>query len=221
MFDAFHLSSRRQGSRPTCSVFTVVGALEFAIARKQGSSPRLSVEFLNWAANKACGGNADGGFFSDLWKGYAAYGICKEENLPYAEAMEATLEPAPAALKEARTRLEIGLQLHWLKEWNVKTGLTDNEFAAVRRTLQGGWPVCAGLRWPKHEKWVENVLQMCAPEAVFDGHSVLLVGLRDDNSQPGGGVLLFRNTSNGGKDGAMPYAYAREYMNDAAWVDFK
>jgi hypothetical protein len=118
-----------------------------------------------------------------------------------------------------KTRLSLGLQLHWLKPWDVKTGLTPAAFAAIKQTLASGWPVCSGLRWPKQERWVEDVLQLCPVTDVYDGHSVLLVGYRDDRSQPGGGVFLFRNTSRAGKDGAMPYAYAQEFTNDAAWVD--
>jgi C1A family cysteine protease len=62
---------------------------------------------------------------------------------------------------------------------------------------------------------------MCPSNAVRDGHSVLLAGYRDDAAQPGGGVFIFRNTSREGRDGFMPYAYARLYMNDAVWVDFE
>ncbi len=85
-FDKLGLAPRRQGGRPTCSVFTMTTALEYAVAGRQGHCPRLSVEFLNWASNKACGDTQDGGFFSDLWKGFAAYGICAEEEMPYAYA---------------------------------------------------------------------------------------------------------------------------------------
>ncbi|MDH7503015.1 MAG: hypothetical protein QHJ82_09955 [Verrucomicrobiota bacterium] len=35
--DRFSLAPRQQGSRPTCSVFTVVGAIEFAVAKRQGA----------------------------------------------------------------------------------------------------------------------------------------------------------------------------------------
>jgi len=59
---------------------------------------------------------------------------------------------------------------------------------------------------------------MCPPEAVFDGHSVLLVGYREDNSKPGAGVFIFRNTSTG-QHGEMLFEYASAYMNDAAWID--
>lgn len=215
----FGLGPRVQGARPTCSVFTVVMALEFAVAKHQGQTPRLSVEFLNWASNKTCGNSQDGGFFSDMWKGFAAYGICAETNMGYEAKFEPAHEPSAAALTEAKTRLSLGLQLHWLKPWDVKTGLTPAALAAIKQTLANGWPVCSGLRWPKQERWVEDVLQPCPAADVRDGHSVLLVGYRDDATQPGGGVFLFRNTSHGGKDGAMPYAYAQEFMNDAVWVN--
>jgi hypothetical protein len=220
LFQAFGLEPRRQGDRPTCSVFTVVGALEFALATREGGTPRLSVEFLNWAANKAGGVHADGGFFSDLWKGFAAYGICTETEMPYERKFDPSRQPGDAVLAAAKARLNLGMKFHWVKRWNVRTGLADAEFMAIKRALEQGQPVCAGLRWPSREMWVDDVLQMCPPSAVFDGHSVLLVGYRDDTAQPGGGVFLFRDSNNRGKDGAMPYAYASAYMNDAAWVGF-
>ena len=218
-FERFGFASRLQGARPTCSVFTVVSALEFAIAKRDGHCSRLSVEYLNWASNKTCGDRADGGFFSDLWKGFAAHGICAESAWPYEKEFLPDATPPADVQSDAQPRRNLGLRLNWIKEWNVKTGLTDLQLTAIKRTLHTGWPVCGGLRWPKREKWVEDVLQLCPPEAVRDGHSVLLVGYRDDATHPGGGVLIFRNTSNAGKDGFMPYAYARDYMNDAAWIE--
>jgi hypothetical protein len=193
--------------------------LEFAVAKRQGHTPRLSIEFLNWAADKVRGDAADGGFFSDLWNGFAAYGICDDSDMPYELKRDPKRLPSAAAMADAKTRLALGLRLHWIKEWDVKTGLSAAHVNDIKHTLALGWPVCGGLRWPKQEKWVANVLQMCPSDAVYDGHSVLLVGYREDPAQPGGGVFLFRNTSGSGQDGAMPYAYAREYMNDAVWVD--
>lgn len=219
--DNFGMAPRQQGGRPTCSVFTVVGALEFAVGKRQGHTPRLSVEFLNWAANRVSGDSEDGGYFSSLWNGFAAYGLCAEADMPYESRLDPRRQPSAAALADAKTRLSLGLRLHWIKEWDVNTGLNAEHLAAIKRTLESGWPVCGGLRWPKQERWVDKVLQMCPTNAVRDGHSVLLVGYRDEADQPGGGVFIFRNTSHGGQDGSMPYAYAREYMNDAAWVDFE
>ena len=220
LFDQWGLTRSLQKDRPTCSAFTVVGALEFAVAKRQGHTSRLSVEFLNWASNKTCGDQGDGGFFSDLWKGFCAFGICTTGDLPYEAAFNSSSTPSPEAMADAKTRLGLGLRLNWIKEWNVNTGLTDDHLLGIKRTLEAGWPVCAGCRWPKAERWVEGVLQMCPADAVRDGHSVLLVGYRDDKAQPGGGVFIFRNTANAGRDGFMPYEYAQAYMNDAAWVDF-
>jgi len=220
IFEQQNLSRRQQGERPTCSAFTVAGALEYAVAKLQGKTSRLSVEFLNWAANKTCGDRRDGGFFSDLWKGFATYGICKEGDLPYRSAFDPNQSPPPEALADARARLSLGLRLHWIKEWNVNTGLTEAHLMAIKQTLHAGWPVCGGFRWPKREEWVEEVLQWCPADAVRDGHSVLLVGYRDEPTQPGGGVLIFRNTARRGRDGYMPYSYAQAYMNDAAWIDY-
>lgn len=218
-FDRWGLPRWRQGARSTCSAFTIAGALEFALAKREGQGTRLSVEFLNWAANRQCGDAQDGGFFSDLWKGFMAHGICAAEACPYAAAFDASASPTPEAIAEAKKRLGLGLRLGWIKEWDVTTGLKDEHLIRIKGTLASGWPVCAGLRWPKQEQWKDGVLQLCPADAVRDGHSVLVVGYRDDPGQPGGGVLIFRNTAKAGVDGMMPYAYARAYMNDAAWIE--
>jgi hypothetical protein len=197
----------------------MAGALEFAAARRQGHGTRLSVEFLNWAAGKVRGRAGDGGFFAELWAGFAAFGLCAEEDMPYRASFDPGQPPGAGALAAAKTRLLLGLRLHWIKEWDVDTGLTGEHLGRIKHTLSQGWPVCAGLRWPKQATWHEGVLEMCPAEAVYDGHSVLLLGYRDDAAQPGGGVLIFRNSAKDGQDGLMPYSYAEAYVNDAAWVD--
>ncbi|SPE57151.1 hypothetical protein SBV1_2660005 [Verrucomicrobia bacterium] len=221
LLEQYGFTPCEQGARNTCSVFTMRGALEFAVAKRQGHCPRLSVEFLNWAANKACGNNKDGGFFSEMWKGFSAYGICLDDDLPYQPEFNPSLTPPPPALADAKTRLGLGLRLHWIKEWDVKTGLTDVQVASIKHILSTGWPVAGGFRWPKEPRWIDDVLQLCSADAVRDGHSVLLVGYRDDAAQPGGGAFIFRNTSGPGRDGLMPYAYARDYLNDAVWIDYE
>ena len=212
------LVPRRQGPRGTCSVFTAVGALECAAAKVRQQGTRLSVEFLNWAGHRAADRTADGGFFSELWDGYTAYGICPEENLPYQAQYDAALEPGAGPLEAARAMQRLGLRWHWIKEWDPETGLTAAQLDAIKTTLARGWPVCGGFRWPKQARWEQDVLQICPPNEVYDGHSVLLVGYRDDECQPGGGLFLIRNSAGDGRDGCLPYAYLSAYMNDAAWV---
>jgi hypothetical protein len=218
VFQKWGLPVRSQGSRGTCSVFALTGALEYALASRQQTGTVMSVEFLNWASNQAASNSADGGFFADLWAGYESYGICPETCLPYSKNYDFKLHPDEAALEQANKASGANLQLHWVKPWDVTTGLTEDQFLHIKQTLAGGWPVCGGFRWPKHEEWPEKILQMVPPSQVFDGHSVLLVGFKDDVTQPGGGVFLIRNSGGGPRDGAMPYEYVRAYMNDGAWI---
>jgi len=213
------LHVRAQGPRGTCSVFSVTGALEFALARHEGFGRHLSVEFLNWAANEATGEYEDGSFFSDLWTGFAAFGICDESDQPYRDEYDPDFRPSLEALKRAEERREARLRVHWIKRWNVERGLTDEELAEIKSVLARGWPVCGGFRWPKKERWTDTVLDMAPPAGVRDGHSVLLVGYRDDPRQPGGGVFRIHNSGKGLRDACMSYEYAQAYMNDAVWID--
>jgi len=221
VFDDWRLPLRSQGDRGTCSVFTITGAIEYALAEKQRHATRLSVEFLNWASNRTIDEMDDGGFFSDLWKGFESYGICVEDEMPYGEQFDPTRRPSSAALENARQIRDAGLELHWVKRWDPTKGLTEEQFAAVKETLRNRWPVCGGFLWPKKAKWADGVLQMAPREGVRDGHSVLLVGFRDDPTQPGGGVFLVWNSGKGLRDGAMSYEYVRTYMNDAVWIGYK
>jgi len=220
VFRDLGLATRAQGTRGTCSVFTVTRAIEYALGKKQPRESRLSVEFLNWASNRGIRERRDGGFFSDLWKGFETYGICDEKHMPYAAEFDPKRRPSSAALTDARRYREAGLRLHWIKPWDPTRGLKDAQFAAVKETLRQGWPVCGGFLWPKKPQWADGILQMATRDNVRDGHSVLLVGFRDDPAQPGGGVLLIQNTSKGPRDGAMSYEYVRAYTNDAAWVGY-
>jgi D-arabinan exo alpha-(1,3)/(1,5)-arabinofuranosidase (non-reducing end) len=218
-FADFGLGPRVQGGRGTCSVFVVTGALEFALARESGHGGRLSVEFLNWASNQAIGRPDDGGFFSDLWKGFESRGICAEDDLPYRPEFSRDLAPPAEVQERASAARKRGLKLHWIKEWNPKKGLDEAQLAEVRRTIASGWPVGGGFLWPKREVWKKDVLQFCAREDVRDGHSVLLVGYQDDPAQAGGGLFTIRNSAHGGREGFLTYEYLLAYMNDAVWIE--
>jgi C1A family cysteine protease len=218
-FDRWGISTRPQGARGTCSVFAVVGALEYALATHQNHGVHLSVEFLNWAGHRATGRTVDGGFFWDLWDGYEQFGMCSEEDLPYASAFDAGLEPSAAVLNAALARRGVVARPNWVKEWEPETGLTDATFVEVKQTLATGHPVCGGFRWPKTAEWNDDLLAMAAPSDVFDGHSVLLSGYVDDPNTPGGGWFTIRNSQAADADGRLSYEYVRAYMNDAAWVE--
>jgi len=220
-FQRWGLATRVQGKRNTCSVFTMAGAMEYAIATRMDRGTRLSIEFLNWASNQTTHNAQDGSFFSDLWRGFVVHGVCPEQDMPYKDDFDPRAAPSEDAKGRARQAHKSGLRMTWIKRWDVTTGLTETQLVAIKHMLTRQWPVCGGLRWPKDVQWKDDILQMAPPEGVFDGHSVLIVGYRDDPAQPGGGVLLFRNSNNAGRDGWMTYEYASAYMNDAVWIDYE
>jgi len=218
-FEQFGLYTRPQGKRGTCSVFTVTGVLEYALAVQTGKGVLLSVEFLNWASHSAANRSVDGAFFSELWDGYKEYGACAEADLPYLPEFDANLQPSEAILEKAKQAKSVPIDLHWIKEWDISTGLTDEHFDGIKQTLANQSPVCGGFRWPKEAKWESQILQMCPASEVFDGHSIILEGYRDDPTQPGGGVFMIRNSGGNSREGYMTYEYVRAYMNDAAYID--
>ncbi|HZZ42623.1 MAG TPA: DUF2961 domain-containing protein [Tepidisphaeraceae bacterium] len=220
IFKKWGLNVRSQGERNTCSVFTVTDALEYALAQKDHEGTRLSVEYLNWAAGQATGKPRDGGFFSDIWKGFSNYGICPQDDLPYSATFDANIHPDESAARHAQSVRNAGLRLHWIKPWDPTHGVSDEQLDEIKNTLRKQWPVCGGFLWPKKTIWSDkNILEIAPRDGVRDGHSVLLVGFRDDPAQAGGGVFLFQNTSRANRDGYMTYEYAKTYMNDAIWVD--
>jgi len=195
-FEAWKLPPRRQGRRNTCSVFVTAGAFEFALSKRRSEGIALSVEYLNWACNQEIGNTeADRGqFFHDLLKGYEQHGLCRDELMPYERRFHNT-QPTRAADDDAKAIREAGFQIHWIRQWSKKSGLTDEQFAAIRTTLAAGWPVCAG-----------------------SNHSRLIVGYVDDPDLADGGKFLTRD-SGIGRYGEVTYEWAKEHVYDLFWVE--
>ena len=136
IFAQWGLATRCQGERGTCSVFVVTDAIEYAIANDRRQATRLSVEFLNWASNQTTKTPRDGGFFSDLWNGCAQFGICPDVDMPYLDRFDPAVQPSEQALAHAKRIKSLGLQLHWIKEWNPHRGLTDDQLAGIKVQVQ-------------------------------------------------------------------------------------
>jgi hypothetical protein len=219
-FKVWGLPLRQQGKRNTCSVFTVCGALEYAVASKENRAVPLSIEFLNWAGNETGKEESDGACFSELWKAVEKFGVCPESDMPYRDAFDAANKPSKDAVAHAEALRKLDLRLHWIKEWNPKKGLTDAQFAEVKQTLAKHWPVGGGFLWPKKDKgvWEKGLLKSCPRSDVVDGHSVLLVGYRDDKNLPGGGAFLIRNSQTKRRGTMLSYEYVKAYMNDAICI---
>jgi hypothetical protein len=197
-FRNWGLEPARQGHRGTCSVFTTTSALEFAFSRYTGKSVRLSVEYLNWAANQATGHATDGQFFHNCLAGFRKFGICYNADMPYAKKFDASLAPSEKAVANAhelRATAEKVIRLHWIKPLHPKAQLTDAQLHEIKAVLAIGWPVAAGA-----------------------SHSRLLVGYHDDTQQPGGGRFLTKD-SGSGRYKEVTYEFVKDRVGDVFWVE--
>ena len=220
--ERLELTARVQGNRDACSIFAVTGVAEYEVGRESlRRPPRLSEEFLIWAANEASGMTGDQAMFYKAVHGLNALGICSDELMPYESSSDATRRPSPTALTNAKEE-SWRWQAHWIKRWDVQNPLSPPQILAIREALAAGHPVACGLRWPK-ELHDYRLLEAPPPEKVFDGHSIMFTGYTEDAKQPGGGVFHFRNSDGPkwGKDGygVMSFAYAERYANDAFWLE--
>jgi len=212
------LKPKNQNPRGCCSLFAMVGVLEFELAKATGKPVSLSEEYMNWASHQTNGRGSDGSFFSDALRGAECFGICAETLMPYQREFRPDAEPSVEAFRDAETRK--GVSALWIKEWDVTTGMTNAMLAQIRESVATGHPVAIGMRWPKTDTYLgDQLLTPPRPEDVFDGHSVVIVAYEDDAAQPGGGTFVFRNSfgPEWGEGGyaRMSYAYAQAYGNDA------
>lgn len=192
LFEKYGILVKNQGSRGTCSIFTIVGLIEFERANVLNDNTPLSVEYLNWAANQIEGINADGSFFNYAIDGMAKYGICADDYMPYATRFTEKVEPSESAKKDAMSR-RIGKQI-WIKQWNLEKGITKEQLCEVQKQLDANHSVAIGFQWPKQGETIgeHGELAIVERENVFDGHSVLIVGYKADDKIPGGGYLIFK-----------------------------
>jgi hypothetical protein len=221
-FRKLGLTACKQGDRDVCSLFAVTALAEFELAKNAAvRQPRLSEEYLIWAAHKASGGKGDQAMFYEAVHGLNVFGICDDKLMPYASKPDPARKPSAEARADAKQRGE-RWKVHWIKRWDLKRRLSDAELREIKDALTSGHPVACGLRWPKKLAGHE-LLQVPAADQVADGHSIVFTGYRDDPQKPGGGVLLFRNSWGvaWGEQGygVMSCAYAVAYTNDAVWLE--
>ncbi len=225
LFEKYGIGIYDQGKRGTCSVFALIGLLEFEYANSTGVFTPLSVEFLNWASNQLTGETEDGSFFSDAITALYQYGICTNELFPYyIQNYTVKVAPSSEALENARQRK--GFSVIWIKEWDPETGMTDEQIKQVKEQILNEHPVAIGFQWPikndRYRKTVDGVMYFPPREGVFDGHSVIIIGFRDDPDLPGGGYFIFKNSHGEeyGEEGygKMPYEYLRKYANDGVAI---
>jgi len=195
-FTQWGLPIKPQGRRDTCAVFTLTGALEYALARGTGQvGVRLSEEYLNWAADDITQIKFDGASYEDLISAFDKWGISAEQYMPYAARYDSSTQPSETALESAKQVWDLGFKRHWVAE-RTSNGLKDSHTTEMRRVLMSGWPLCAYGR----------------------DHSILLVGFQDDPRMNGGGQFITRNSATQRYE-TIFYAAAKSEFGSVLWID--
>ncbi len=191
------LVPRGQGARNTCSVFTTVGTIEWALAARSGAGVPISPEFANWAGGAVTDNpDADGNYFHPILEGLETYGACAESEMPYRPALDKEHPPTEEVRASAAKVRDVGLVVHWINPWTPNGKITRDHFEQIRTVLEGGHPVGLGSY-----------------------HSVLAVGYVDDPEVPGGGALLIRDSGGPGHYIEISYEETMGRFCDVFWVE--
>lgn len=217
------LQVKDQGNRNTCSVFAVNFCHEFLWATQKnfGMGADFSEEYLNYVKNVACNIKKDGGFFSQIDKGYQTWGVYMTGLVPYKSSYDSNYK-VPQAYMDVAKKWDRA-KADFIKEWNPNMGANSAQIAKACSYLDQGIPVAGGFLWPNSLQFEKkaglDLMKVPTSKAqVFDGHSVALVGYKKSTLFPGGGYFVIRNSwgKNWGEEGyaLMPFDYVAKYAND-------
>jgi len=233
------LAIRDQGNnRGTCSVFATTFLIEYHTARtKDVKNLDLSEEYLNWAKNRANNTDVDGGFFTDILRGYQEFGMVPIKDMPNLPAFHAKHPDTPTNIVIAMGKKFERFPFTFIKQWDNQKGMSEQELEATKATLKARHPVATGIWWLENFEtvMVENVPLLKeyprkdnnnsdpSKNPMFDGHSIDLVGFHEGKEFPGGGYFIFRNSFGPGfgEDGYgfISFRYIRSYANDAIYIE--
>lgn len=231
------LSVRNQGDRGTCSIFATTFLIEYQTARKKRVKDlELSVEYLNWAKNRANKTDSDGGMFSDIIRGYQEFGMVPIKSMPNLATFDPKHPATPTESVIALGKKFDRFPLTFIKEWNNRKGMSEKELEATKAALKAGHPVATGIWWLEKFETVtvedvpllkeyprkDNKHSNKSKNPMFDGHSINLVGYHEGKKFPGGGYFIFRNSFGPGFGhdgyGFISFKYIRDYANDAICI---
>lgn len=185
------LFSKSQGRRPSCSIFAIVGALEYQ-ASKEGKPTQFSEDYAIWATRQYLAesprgrspayAEGDAGFaLIDVISALAKYGLADREDVPntFGTGMERIEPPEPELLQQAQDRVQ-------LKALRIDSRDGAASVNRIIHTLNAGLPVVIGVAWP-HENTLRSA-PMISGQNPVSMHAVTLVGYRSDE---GGENLRF------------------------------
>lgn len=232
-FFKLELGVKNQGRRPSCAIFSVVGALEFQNAELTGQVEKLSEEYLIWAVRKTvqrvarpaaspevapAAEDADEGFsLSEVVNALRTYGIPLQASMPntFGRDIASIEEPSPAIVAQARAHRRV--YVHEVAGRDPATRINN-----LVQALNTGVPVAIGIAWPNYRTMRGGYLANQKPLA-GTGHAVTLVGYKSPTGRLEDVVFIFKNSygpdwGQGGY-GQVTYGYLLNYLRDAVLLE--
>lgn len=204
-----------QGGRGTCVSFTVTAQREYWLRKLGLPADDLSEQHLYWNCKQHDGWAGGGTWIHIAMQRLMADGICREVTWPYSGLVDPANEghnPAPVGAADDAAQYKI---LNFAE-------IGANQIATMRSWLSEGHPIAFTAMiydyWQTNPLWTTGDIRLILPgDASLGGHAMLMVGYEDDESVPGGGYFLVRNSwgeqfASGGIQPPgylrMPYAFA-------------
>jgi C1A family cysteine protease len=205
---------KNQGGVPSCSIFAIVGALEYQTAELTGTAERFSDDYLLWATRKTLNRappavrvstdvNADettqeeGYALTDVVAALRSYGIPTRQRV--GSSYSASQTPSSEIIAEARASRRVSVHVLPGRD---EAGVIEN----IIHALNAGIPVPIGIAWPVDYNWRTGYLdkQTVHKEG---GHAVTLVGYTSKTGRLEDTVFSFKN-SYGPRWGIDGYGHA-------------
>lgn len=223
-------AARAQGLRPSCTVFAMVGAMEFRNFMVTGEAVNYSQEYLIWATFTEKGldpardvgdwdGTSDIGFsILEVSNALSLHGVATLEEMPntFGVSMSKIQEPSEKVIESARDRTRFRvLSLH--------ADEVGTMLAKMIHAINNGYPIVIGASFPPPLSltYAETIHRQEASPTF--GHAVLLVGYENKTGRPEDTMFIFLNSwgswwgVNG--YGYIHYEYLEKYMWTAVTVD--
>lgn len=219
---------QNQGSRGTCVGFGTTVVREFLL---RNSKTKLSEQYLYWGAKMRDGNeNSAGTRIQYAVKCLEEEGISTAKTWPYHPkpgASEHQGPPPEAAQNEAeKYKILKGVQLNCTSVDSLKAVLAGNAELDEKGADPAGRIISFGI--PVFKSWYQNPITfksgripMPLPnEPHVGGHCMTLVGYKEDESWPGGGYFILRNSwgtqwasesDYGPGYGQIPYKFLEKY----------
>jgi len=217
---------RHQGVRGTCVAHACTAVREYLTGDRQAD---LSEQFLYWAARRnlilPVLKNRPGSLLVYGMQALQDYGICSEADWPYnpnpISGNEEQGHPPPEILEKAKAYCIRKYVFLWPRDvQHLKAHLAGGYPIAFTVPTFGYWNAImitrtGAIRMPMSPEGTRNPIAW-----LESAHAMCLVGYQDDESVPGGGYFIVRNSwgtgwasqcPDGSGYGWLPYDYLQKY----------